>query len=787
MMSTGILLFLTCVIIIFFIQQHYNEEYLDTRNAIKEKERIHTGITNDFNTVFLEIRGYIAFGDEKMKENALDQEKAIREKTAALKGAIETPEEQAVYQEIADFTDYYFLDVLPDVFSNPAAAARALSAESSSSVRAAAFRESSVNHQNEFEKQLEDNIGWLRKHQTNIQILSIFCFLGFLLLFQKMFRTFIRNIGKPLADFASAANEIAGGKDAVIRVSSSREDELGALAHAFHKMITSVQDKEQDLVAQNEELQAQQDELQAQQKELEEALEFLRENDRQLTQRNGLINSISTSLNKQKVLNSIVESMTVITSSEKGLVILGDAESLASYGIADTGVKQFIEYYHNGLNTVIKSGKKPMALKRAQDPAEMGFHETKMYSYDLYLPVINTYDSVEALMIFCRYGDPFTDKEIEEYSVLAKQIAISLDKIKLYEQSEFERQLNHDILNTVQEGIQLIGLNGDIIHANDMLAQIFCLPDEAAELAGLSGSAWISRFNDRTEEDLERLLERAAAPGTAEEDRSFTYTIKESGRVYKAYCVPISMGAGNKGILLVHRDITKEHEVDKMKSEFVSTVSHELRTPLASILGFTELMLHKDLKEERKNKYLRTIYNEANRLTALINDFLDVQRMESGKQLYARNETDILPLLKKTADQLKETASNHQFTFSSDCDEAIIWGDREKLRQVFINVIGNAVKYSPDGGRIGVEVQLQGQNICIRIQDEGLGIPEEALPKLFQKFYRIDNSDRRSIGGTGLGLSIAEEVVKAHNGTITAESQEGHGAIFTICLPEFSA
>ncbi len=197
-----------------------------------------------------------------------------------------------------------------------------------------------------------------------------------------------KRIGKPLADFTFSANEIAAGRDAVIQVDLNRKDELGTLSVAFQKMVESIQDKEQDLLAQNEELIAQQEELQAQQEELQSTLVVLTENEQKLMRRNELINGISSSLDKEEVLQSIVKSMCKVTGSDQGIIISLHEETFASYGISNLGVEQFRSNLHSGLVHRLTSEKKAFIVKREQHPIEKGYHENLNYSYDLYLPVL---------------------------------------------------------------------------------------------------------------------------------------------------------------------------------------------------------------------------------------------------------------------------------------------------------------------------------------------------------------------------------------------------------------
>ncbi|WZL72713.1 PAS domain S-box protein [Clostridiaceae bacterium 35-E11] len=236
------------------------------------------------------------------------------------------------------------------------------------------------------------------------------------------------------------------------------------------------------------------------------------------------------------------------------------------------------------------------------------------------------------------------------------------------------------------------------------------------------------------------------------------------------------------GILSAGQDITHRKEVERMKSELINTVSHELRTPLASIMGFTELLLLRELEENKRKKYLQTMYKEAQRLTNLINDFLDIQRMESGKQIFEKKELR----LEEVVDEVLELYANertHEFVIKKDRDLPFIYGDADKIKQLFTNLISNAIKYSPEGKRVMICIYQKDKNVQVAIKDDGLGIPKEAIPQLFKKFYRVDNSDHRKIGGTGLGLAICKEIVEAHLGKIWVESKAGIGSTFIFTLP----
>lgn len=238
------------------------------------------------------------------------------------------------------------------------------------------------------------------------------------------------------------------------------------------------------------------------------------------------------------------------------------------------------------------------------------------------------------------------------------------------------------------------------------------------------------------------------------------------------------------GVLL--RDVTADRDLAQAKEDLVSMVSHELRTPLASILGFAELLLHREYERQEQREFLGLIHKESIRLTALINDFLDVQRLESGRHGYVFQLIDLPPLLSSVVASLgQDPVRSIRIDIPSTLPR--IKADPDRLRQVLLNLLSNARKYSPDGGEIVVSVSHVRGVIEVAVQDRGLGIPTEAIGELFHKFARLNTGDRREIGGTGLGLVIAKNIVEGHGGRIRAESAgPGQGSRFVFTLPAAS-
>jgi signal transduction histidine kinase len=224
-------------------------------------------------------------------------------------------------------------------------------------------------------------------------------------------------------------------------------------------------------------------------------------------------------------------------------------------------------------------------------------------------------------------------------------------------------------------------------------------------------------------------------------------------------------------------------ESEQVKSELVSNVSHELRTPLASVLGFSSLMLDRDLPPEETKRYLEVIRTEARRLASLLNDLLDLQRVEQETLELRSEEVDLNDLLATQVTLYSAQSHGHTLQFSPSGESLFVRGDRDRLAQVVGNLLSNAIKYSPDGGTVEVTTTRIGDEAWISVRDEGLGIPADHQDQIFTKFFRGDVGRELGIAGTGLGLVLARQIVEAHGGEIGFESEVGRGSTFWLHLP----
>ncbi len=240
------------------------------------------------------------------------------------------------------------------------------------------------------------------------------------------------------------------------------------------------------------------------------------------------------------------------------------------------------------------------------------------------------------------------------------------------------------------------------------------------------------------------------------------------------------------GCIVVMHDITSRFELDKTQREFVANVSHELRTPLTAIHGAAEsILLNPDMPIEFRNYFLNMAIEESDMMMGIINDLLTLSRLDNSKIQWQISEFNIKNLMIHICDVMRTEAISHGHTINLDIKDDIpdMTGDKERIERVIINIISNAIKYTPKNGKIDIRVVSVDNDIKIHVRDNGIGIPEADLSRLFERFYRVEKSRTSDTGGTGLGLAIAKEIVEAHGGIISIKSKLNKGTIVSIILP----
>ncbi|MVP02543.1 ATP-binding protein [Paenibacillus lutrae] len=558
-----------------------------------------------------------------------------------------------------------------------------------------------------------------------------------------------------------------------------------------------------------ESLEAQNEEIIAQQEEQQITLSKLSDRERELELISNYQEKLTGFTELKQFLRHSIPALLDSLSYDAALVVVEDKEAEQFEVLFSSGYPQNFTYrvrqeLYGPARRLFDEGRS-FVQKREASENERGLHDGISVAIDHYFPLQDEQQRIIGYLLLTNYHelDRHEDKErltqglIRQFDLAfyaqmtnddrRKQ---SLNLSELNEQLiqekqniESQRDLIKGILESAHEGMMMCDRNGKILIANRQMEKYFHLNhqigqdfvESCKEIAATSnGFINVSQsIKALFEGDIDRLIER------------FTFMNGEEPLFTEIYATSVGEnGNADSGFLFVFRDRTEEERIDAMKNEFVSIVSHELRTPLASVLGFIEILIHRELSREKQQKYLDTIFKEATRLSNLINDFLDLQRMESGRQIYHFAPVDIKELVNDVVDKWQDK-QNHEIKVYSESAENWVRGDSDRLRQVIQNLLSNAIKYSPGAQEVDIRIRQVDGSVLIDIRDYGLGIPNEAKEYLFSKFYRVDNSDRRQIGGTGLGLAIVKEIVEGHNGMLTFQSEMGRGSTFTIALEPF--
>ncbi len=244
-----------------------------------------------------------------------------------------------------------------------------------------------------------------------------------------------------------------------------------------------------------------------------------------------------------------------------------------------------------------------------------------------------------------------------------------------------------------------------------------------------------------------------------------------------------------RGMLFLIQDISNIRRLERMRSEFVANVSHELKTPIAAVKGFAETLLGGVQDEQTSRAFLQIIYDESERLNRLIGDILELSKIESKRSPLNFSPIHLQPFFDTIREMLNSSAAKKNITMEMNVpEEMFMEADEDRLRQIFVNLISNAVNYTQDGGKVRLTVEEKvsengEERILFRVRDTGMGIPKKDLPRIFERFYRVDKARSRISGGTGLGLSIVKHLVDLHHGTVTVESEVNIGTTFTVNLP----
>jgi two-component system phosphate regulon sensor histidine kinase PhoR len=478
---------------------------------------------------------------------------------------------------------------------------------------------------------------------------------------------------------------------------------------------------------------------------------------------------ISASLDLDNVLSAVVEAAVELTEAEEGSLLLieessGELYMRAAKNFQDEFVRTFRLPTHDSLaGQVLRTGK-PVLLDE-KEPQKI---KTAYLVHNLlYMPLLIKERVIGVLGVDNRRGGhAFNNTHLTLLSALADYAAIAIENARLYAHTEIERNKLETILTNIAEGVIVIDQDRRLMLVNRMAREMFELTDE-----NVSGR----RIQDVIpHNDLVNLLTRFRATEPFRSEITL-----EDGRVFYAQLTPIP----DVGQTATLQDITYLKELDRIKSDFVSTVSHDLRSPLTAILGYVELLERVGPVSELQREFIGRVQFNVHTITSLINDLLDLGRIEAGFD--ARNEiVPIDAMIKEVIEELSPSASekSQQLLVEITPELPVTLGDPVRLRQMLSNLVGNAIRYTQSGGTIWVHGRAEDDQVIMQVVDNGPGIPLADQPYIFDKFYRASNIPAE-VPGTGLGLAIVKSIVENQQGRIWVDSNPGQGTTFTVVLP----
>jgi len=368
-----------------------------------------------------------------------------------------------------------------------------------------------------------------------------------------------------------------------------------------------------------------------------------------------------------------------------------------------------------------------------------------------------------------------TKGELKELSDAMNLLAESLQS-QMEEIYENQQRLS-GILNNMASGVMLTDLNHRIVLVNPAMENMIGIKEK--DLIGKFHIAAGKSFG------LSQLINRSLTEGKSIHEEVHVYFPKE--RILDVYIAPhVNIHGEKKGVITVLHDITNIRRLEKMRSEFVANVSHELKTPVTSLIGFTETLLDGAMyDEEVAKKFLKIIHDESVRLNRLISDILLISKVEQEGLPLKLEEIDMVSVIEECVDTVQEELTKKQLQLSMpERGEVRFEADRDRLKQIILNLVSNAIMYTPPGGKIRIDAADRGEEVHFVIEDTGIGIAKKDIPRIFERFYRVDKARSRNSGGTGLGLAIVKHLVESHHGKIHVESEPGVGSKFTIVFPK---
>lgn len=578
-----------------------------------------------------------------------------------------------------------------------------------------------------------------------------------------------RSVVTPVRHVAAAARRIAAGdRNARVDAVERAGGELGAMARSFNEMADSLAETHDELEAQQQEVRGYSEELESQRRQLEDAVGALEAQKARLERVSAFGEAVAAETAFAPLARLILEGVADALRCDVGALYVRDAQRGNQLALATSRALP-----SEAVADILVPGEGLAGRAAAEHRLVVASHSHEALTVrtlagaarvacELHVPLMQA-GEVFGVLSLGRLGEaPFTPDDAQLASHLADHSAVALSKAVVMRELRRRSTITRVVLDAAPNPIALLDDHGHPLVANEPMRR--CLP----------------------------LLRERPVPDVDGGVVSDEIQDPRSGRLFTRYVARVDdADVGLHGRIVVLRDVTTERESERMKDEFFALVSHELRTPLTSIVGYVELLRDEadsvegdDPRAMRRVQFLDVVERNARRLLRLVGDLLFVAQVEAGKLNLEAAEVDLEAVARESVEAGMPRASQGGVELSLDVRSVpTVWGDRDRLAQAIDNLVSNAIKFTPEGGRVAVRLLQREGRAIVEVDDTGIGIAQADLEELFQRFFRTKRATSAAVPGVGLGLTIAQAIAQAHDGLISVRSTEGQGTTFRMELP----
>ena len=578
-----------------------------------------------------------------------------------------------------------------------------------------------------------------------------------------------RSVVFPVRRVADTARRLAGGdRGARVLAADATRGEIGEMARSFNTMADTLEQGHDELEAQGLELAHYAEELEAQRTELEHTVAALEAEKMRIEMISAFGEAVTQETRFAPLAHLILNGVADAARCDAGVLYVRDARrggdlALATVRGVDRAQLPDILLPGDGLAGRAAVEARPVTGERSADAPRIGtVSGPAAIAHEVHVPLLQG-GEVFGVISLGRVSDvAFDHGDVVLIAHLTDQSGVALSKAVVLRELRRRETITRAVLDAAPDPIALIDDQGHAVVANEPMRQY--LP----------------------------LLRELELPEVGDDIVRDEIQDPQRGHLFTRYVARLEDGeVGLHGRMVVLRDVTSEREAERVKEEFFALVSHELRTPLTSIIGYLELLREdasgpdgQDPAASQRAQFLAVVDRNARRLLRLVGDLLFVAQVEAGKLSLEEGEVDLEAVARESVEAAGPRAARGGVELALEADHIGVWrGDRDRLAQALDNLVSNAIKFTPDGGRVTVRLHRTDERAVIEVEDTGIGISSDDMRRLFERFFRTRRATSAAIPGVGLGLTIAQAIVHGHEGEISVNSQEGKGTTFRIQLP----